>query len=199
MQHVPRSKQILPMKVVLTLKPQQGVTTKKKKARICVCGNFQQKKPSDLYYTANTDVSSIRVVLAEASQNAAYSISNLDVATAFLNAPMPKSEEEAVYVEPPALLEQFGLVQPGTYWKLTKALYGLRISPRLWGKERDLQLKKMRFRIKARELRAIQSSIDVALWIVVDSTDEDFDHKRKTFGYLSVSYTHLTLPTIQPV
>ena len=42
-QHVPRGKQVLPMKVVLTLKPVQGLTTKKKKARVCVCGNFQQK------------------------------------------------------------------------------------------------------------------------------------------------------------
>ena len=41
-QHVPRGKQVLPMKVVLTLKPLPGLTTKKKKARVCVCGNFQQ-------------------------------------------------------------------------------------------------------------------------------------------------------------
>ena len=34
--HVPRNKQILPMKVVLTLKPQPGLSTKKKKARVCV-------------------------------------------------------------------------------------------------------------------------------------------------------------------
>ena len=37
-QHVPRGKQVLPMKVVLTLKPAPGVSTKKKKARVCVCG-----------------------------------------------------------------------------------------------------------------------------------------------------------------
>ena len=35
--HVPRNKQILPMKVVLTLKPIPGLTTKKKKAIVCVC------------------------------------------------------------------------------------------------------------------------------------------------------------------
>ena len=66
--HVPHNKQILPMKVVLTMKPQPGLSTKKRKARVCVCGNFQQKKPTDLFYTANTEVSSIRVVLAEAAQ-----------------------------------------------------------------------------------------------------------------------------------
>ena len=176
MKHVPHNKQILPIKVVLTLKPQPGLSTKKKKARVCVCGNFQQKKPTYLFYTANTDVSSIRVVLAEAAQHADYGVSSLDVATAFLNAPMPKTEEETVYVKPPALLEQFGLIKPGTYWKLIRAVYGLRISPRLWGKERDLQLKKMRFQIKHKQLRALQSSIDVALWVIVDLNEEDFDH-----------------------
>ena len=117
------------------------------------------------------------MVLAEAAQHADYGVSSLDVATAFLNAPMPRQEEETVYVKPPALLEQFRLIKPGTYWKLTKAVYGLRISPRLWGKERDLQLRKMKFRTKHKVLRVMQSSIDVALWIVVDQTDEHFDHK----------------------
>ena len=139
--HVPRGKQVLPMKVVLTLKPVPGLTTKKK-ARVCVCGNFQQKKPTDLFYTANTDVSSIRVVLAEAAQHADYGTSSLDVATTFLNAPMPTDEKETVYVKPPTLLEQFRLIKPGICWKLTKAVYGLRVSPRLWGKERDLQIRK---------------------------------------------------------
>ena len=42
----------------------------------------------------------------------------------------------------------------------------------------------MRFRIKGHILKAIQSSIDVALWILVDQAEQDFDHKRKTYGYL---------------
>ena len=121
-------------------------------------------------------MSSIRVALAEAAQNPDYSVSSLDVATAFLNAPMPKSEEEAVYVKPPKLLEQFNLISPDTYWRLAKAVYGLRISPRLWGKERDLQLQKMRFKIKYKTLKTLQSSIDVALWTIVEDIDEDFDH-----------------------
>ena len=118
-----------------------------------MCGNFLQRKPTDLFYIANTDVSSIRVVLAEAAQHPDYGVSSLDVATAFLNAPMPTYEDETVYVRPPMLLEQFQLIKPGTYWKLTKAVYGLRVSPRLWGKERDMQLRKMRFRIKGKHLK----------------------------------------------
>ena len=42
----------------------------------------------------------------------------------------------------------------------------------------------MQLKIKHKTLRAMQSSIDVALWIIVDLTDENFDHKRKTYGYL---------------
>ena len=53
----------------------------------------------------------------------------------------------------------------------------------MWGKERDLKLKKMRFRIKGRVLKAIQYSIDVALWIVIDQVEQNFDHKRKACGY----------------
>ena len=127
-----------------------GLSTKKKKARLCVCGNFQQKKPTYLFYTANTDVSSIRVVLSEAAQKPSWGISSLDVQTAFLNAPMPTGEEETVYVKPPTLLEQFRRIKPGVYWKLTKAVYGLRVSPRLWGKERDLQLRDMNFSVNQR-------------------------------------------------
>ena len=63
---------------------------------------------------------------------------------------MPVEEEETLSVKPPTLLEQFRLIKPGIFWKLTKAVYGLRVSPRLWGKERDLQLRKMRFRIKGK-------------------------------------------------
>ena len=67
-EHVPRGKQVLPMNAVLTLKPMPGVSTKKKKARVCVCGSFQQKEPTESFYTANADISSIRVVFSEAAQ-----------------------------------------------------------------------------------------------------------------------------------
>ena len=33
-------------------------------------------------------------------------------------------------------------------------------------------------------MKAIQSSIDVALWILVDDVEQDFDHTRHTCGYL---------------
>ena len=42
----------------------------------------------------------------------------------------------------------------------------------------------MRFKVGKKVLRAIQYSIDVALWILVENVEEDFDHKRSTFGYM---------------
>ena len=146
---------------------------------MCVCGNFQQKRPWESFYTASIDISSIRVVLSEAAQQRHWGVSSLDVATGFLNAPMPKGDDETIYVKPPALLEQFHLVKSNIYWKLHKAVYGLRVSPRLWGKERDLQLKAMRFRHGGVRMRATQSSIDVALWVIIEDIMQDFDHKRK--------------------
>ena len=41
----------------------------------------------------------------------------------------------------------------------------------------------MKFRMKGKKLKAIQSSIDVALWILVDDVEQDFDHQRQACGY----------------
>ena len=96
------------MKAVLTLKPIPGVKTKKKKARVCICGNFQKKKEGESYYTANVDITSIRLVLIIAAQRN-YGASSLDIDTAFLNAFLSQAEEELIYVKPPTLLVAFQL------------------------------------------------------------------------------------------
>ena len=128
---------------------------------------------------SNTDISSIRLVLSEVAQKYGWSIGSLDIGTAFLYASMPEEEEELVFVKPPNLLLLFQLVAANVHWIARKAVYGLRQSPKQWGLYRDDEIKKMRFRIGKKVLKAIQSSIDVALWILVEDIDEDFDHKRK--------------------
>ena len=42
----------------------------------------------------------------------------------------------------------------------------------------------MKFRIKNKVSRVMQSSIDVALWVLVDQVEQNFDHKRKAYVYL---------------
>ena len=46
-------------------------------------------------------------------------------------------EDHVVYCRPPNALIRLGLVKPGVVWKLNKALYGLRTSPKAWEEERD--------------------------------------------------------------
>ena len=60
----------------------------------------------------------------------------IDVKTALLNAALPDSYV-ATYVRPPQALVEFGIVEPGTIWRVYRAVYGLRISPKAWGLERD--------------------------------------------------------------
>ena len=52
----------------------------------------------------------------------------LDINTAFINTPpLPTTEE--IYVQPPA---EWYYNSPTTLWRLKKAMYGLRTSPKLW-------------------------------------------------------------------
>ena len=64
----------------------------KESTRMCV-PDFPTEKPTDLLYTANADVSSIRLVLAEAAQRPHWGVRCMDVATAFLHVPMPATAE----------------------------------------------------------------------------------------------------------
>ena len=50
-----------------------------------------------------------------------------------------------MYCRPPNVLVRLGLVQPGIVWKLKKALYGLRTSPKAWEEERDQKLGQLKW------------------------------------------------------
>ena len=51
----------------------------------------------------------------------------LDISTAFINTPLPPTEE--IYVQPP---HEWYYNSPTTLWRLKEAVYGLRASPKLW-------------------------------------------------------------------
>eukprot|EP00435_Cladocopium_sp_Y103_P022929 s4253_g5.t1 len=86
----------VPAKVVFTIKPDGANPRGKKKCRIVACGNYAPEAEMDCF-AAGTDAATLRLSLAMASKKAWYG-ANLDVKTAFLNAPMTKphvdSEEE---------------------------------------------------------------------------------------------------------
>ena len=155
---------ILPMKLVTGVKRDANSGAAKFKVRAVVCGNFQRKSENEDLYTANADITSVRAVLAAAAERR-FSAKVLDVKTAFLNANLPDSFE-TVYIRPPQALVEFGLVKAGTIWRCVKAIYGLRISPKAWGLERDKELKKMTVTLHGVKYHFKQSVIDPSVWII---------------------------------
>ena len=83
-----------------------------------------------------------------------WAVSKHDVKGAFLNAWIHK----LVIVSPPAQWVKWGIVPAGVTWTLDKAVYGLRESPKLWGDERDGQLRNVEW--KAEERAAAIINID---------------------------------------
>ena len=127
---------ILPCKVVMVKKP-QGDGTHRKKGRVVVCGNFQQVQPGEETCANTPSFPMLRTLISLAALYR-WAVESWDVSTAFLYAPL--IEKRDVYCKPPQVLVKLGLVKPGTVWKLKKALYGLRTSPRAWEEERDRKL-----------------------------------------------------------
>ena len=50
-----------------------------------------------------------------------------------------------VVVRPPPAWVRMGLVGKDTLWALEKAVYGLRVSPRAWGVERDSKFREVQW------------------------------------------------------
>ena len=128
--------EVLPCKVVMVKKP-LGDGTHKKKGRVVVCGNFQQVQPGEETCANTPSFPMLRTLISLASLYE-WAVESWDVSTAFLCAPL--IEKRDVYCKPPQVLVKLGLIQPGIVWKLKKALYGLRTSPRAWEEERDRKL-----------------------------------------------------------
>jgi len=123
-QMVPRteaSTRPLPLRWVFNYKYDNHGFLIKFKARICVRGDMQQQTGRDTY-AATLASTSFRVLIAIAAKWD-LEIKQYDAVNAFTNSPL----DELVHVELPD-----GFKTPGMVGHLLKALYGLRISPKLW-------------------------------------------------------------------
>ena len=120
---------VSPVKCVWVIKP-GGI----RKCRVVACGNHQQWDPKQQLWTAQAETSSVLAGLRLA-QCRGWRIGSLDVKGAFMQAPLPPGE--LVVVRPPASWVRLGLVDADELWTVRVALYGLRVSPQLWGLERD--------------------------------------------------------------
>lgn len=132
---------------------------RRKKSRICVRGNFSSYY--DSVYTSTLDCGLARTVLRLA-EGKKWALGSADVRTAFLHAPIP--DDRVVFVRPPKVLIDLGLRDENEMWRLNRALYGLRESPRYWGLERDLLLRDLRFSKNGENYSILQSEVDPCLW-----------------------------------
>eukprot|EP00971_Amphidinium_carterae_P039552 777306-Amphidinium_carterae.1 len=65
-----------------------------------------------------------------------YVLASIDVRSAFLNAAIDPNEP-VVLVRPPNEVVKMVLVPPSTLWRCTKAVHGLKESPKMWEVHRD--------------------------------------------------------------
>lgn len=92
---------------------------------------------------------------------------------AFTQAPLPS--DMLVVARPPASWVRLGLVGEGELWTLHRAVYGLRVSPRLWGLERDRKLRSLTWSAEGKHYRLQQSTSDSQVW-TVRSKDSSTPH-----------------------
>lgn len=114
----------------------------------------------------------LRIMMKVAAEEGWQGVS-LDVKTAFLNTPW---DDMDVLVRPPNIVIRLGLVSEGTLWQPTKALYGFRRSPRLWGTHRDATLIKKRIQVNEKIYYLQPFVSEPNLWrIQVAVGDEEVD------------------------
>ena len=130
----PEGVQVLPLKWVFTYKLDEEGFLLRHKARICVRGDLQHNTGEDIY-AATGAYRSFRILMALV---AAFDLvcHQIDFKNAFINALM----DEEVYTTCPP-----GFSNSGKVWRLLRALYGLRRSPRLWYQELVTYLKGLGF------------------------------------------------------
>ncbi|CEM31453.1 unnamed protein product [Vitrella brassicaformis CCMP3155] len=137
-EYVPRSQATsrpISCRWVYALKPN------KYKARIVARGFEQDKNQVDDVFAPTPSYHVMRAVLAIANQ-LDVEIHQMDVNTAFLNAPLDKP----VFIECPP-----GYGRPGYIVRLRKALYGLKEAPRAWNITLHNQLLHLGFRRHPKE------------------------------------------------
>ena len=121
--------QVLPAKTVFTVKPDVGVNLYKRKCRVVGCGNFESKDPNLDLYASGVPADVLRACLVE-SASKGYDVFITDVKNAFLRANIPAEVQGKILLRPPRILELMNITAPGEIWMITKAVYGLRQSPR---------------------------------------------------------------------
>ena len=173
--------EVIPSKLVCTVKPSPECIQGRCKARLVACGNFSssEESPSELFAGGATSVA-LRLTVAISSQRS-WGGSILDIKAAFLNAPMTGvlsegdqtgRKELKPIIKPPPILVAMGLAKEDEYWAAEKAVYGYRKSPRLWSNYRDGEMRKFKINYQEKPYVLQQMITEPDLWKVVEDTSE---------------------------
>ena len=141
----------------------------KRKARLVICGNYEKHVSEDLY-AGGCQTESLRVMVSHAAGRPIWDAAVTDIRNAFLLAPMAT---DAVYGLrfPKVFLNALGPEWDGLY-RVDRALYGFRRSPRLWGLFRDARLRDANFKVKGRNVVLRRLTADENVWKVVQLATE---------------------------
>ena len=77
---------------------------------------------------------------------------------------MPK--DELILVQPPRQWVDWGIVGKDVVWRLRRAVYGLRQSPKWWSDERDHRLKELQFTVGSETYCLKQNDADSQVWMI---------------------------------
>ncbi|CAE7436196.1 RE1 [Symbiodinium natans] len=140
----------------------------KRKARLVICGNFQEKQGREDVYATGCLSEALRSVLVwAAAQN--WDIGSTDIRNAFLLAPTPQDSMVYVIRAPVVVKDAMALLgcEVAEAYAVDRALCGFRKSPKLWNDFRNTELRKAKIMIAGRTavLRPLVS--DENIWAVV--------------------------------
>ena len=126
----------LPARLILVTKPNIHGGLARKKAKIVICGNFQDVHPDEFSASKTPTYPALRMALSVAS-HMGWPLECWDVSTAFLYARLFGDRDtdlggNKIYIRPPRILVETNVVAEVVVWKIKKALYGLRTSPIAW-------------------------------------------------------------------
>ena len=109
----------------------------------------------------------------------------LDISTAFINTPLPETEE--IYVQPP---QEWYYDSPTTLWRLKKAMYGLRTSPKLWQLHLGRVLQQQGYD-NARQTGACTLLLVWGVGLRGRLTTSGRDYKNRRFHHYPQGYIHI--------
>ncbi|CAE7442809.1 GIP, partial [Symbiodinium necroappetens] len=175
---------ILPAKGVFTVKPPDQENFKdengqdlppgspeffKRKARLVICGNFQGKQAKEDSYAGGCQTDALRIMLVHTAAFG-WLVASTDIRNAFILAPIKEEEEDddttyALY--PPKVFQLARVEYALRLWRVDRALYGFRRSPRLWGRFRDRRLRAAKIPYNDGYIYLRQHRADENIWSAV--------------------------------